>query len=275
MVRFSLGGLCMWTGRLADGMAHLRHAARHRRPAAGGDDADQPGHARAPAAPGRGGRRLPAPGPGDRPRQRPDQGVRLEQPGPDRGPAGSGGGGAAAPPAGAGDRPAAAQPVRGAHRAARAGRDLAADRPPGGGRLPAGAAAGPGRPLPACTRRWRWTGWPTPPASRPYWREALAIFTDLGVAQAELVRRHLADPAGRWCDLCPATRRGSPGRSGCASYLETRWTLSAATVHFPCSRTRYMVNAKCASVFVDGRTNRAVATARPESQPWTVSDSIS
>jgi tetratricopeptide (TPR) repeat protein len=38
-----------------------------------------------------------------------------------------------------------------------------------------------------------------------YWREALAIFTDLGVAQADLVSRHLADPAGRWCDLCPAT----------------------------------------------------------------------
>ncbi|HEY7101282.1 MAG TPA: BTAD domain-containing putative transcriptional regulator [Mycobacteriales bacterium] len=38
-----------------------------------------------------------------------------------------------------------------------------------------------------------------------HWREALAIFTDLGVAQADLVRRHLADPAGRWCDLCPAT----------------------------------------------------------------------
>jgi tetratricopeptide (TPR) repeat protein len=38
-----------------------------------------------------------------------------------------------------------------------------------------------------------------------YWREALPIFTDLGVAQADLVRQHLADPAGRWCDLCPAT----------------------------------------------------------------------
>ncbi len=36
-----------------------------------------------------------------------------------------------------------------------------------------------------------------------------------------------------------------------------------------------MVNAKCASVFVDGRTNRAVATAMPESHPCTVSDSIS
>ena len=38
-----------------------------------------------------------------------------------------------------------------------------------------------------------------------HWRAALAIFTDLGVAQADLVRRHLADPTGRWCDLCPAT----------------------------------------------------------------------
>ncbi len=38
-----------------------------------------------------------------------------------------------------------------------------------------------------------------------YWREALAVFTDLGVAQADLVRQHLADPDGRWCDLCPAT----------------------------------------------------------------------
>jgi tetratricopeptide (TPR) repeat protein len=38
-----------------------------------------------------------------------------------------------------------------------------------------------------------------------YWRAALAIFTDLGVAQADLVRRHLTAPAGRWCDLCPTT----------------------------------------------------------------------
>ena len=28
-------------------------------------------------------------------------------------------------------------------------------------------------------------------------------------------------------------------------------------------------------MFVDGRTNRTVTTARPESQPWTVSDSMS
>lgn len=35
-----------------------------------------------------------------------------------------------------------------------------------------------------------------------WWREALTIFTDLGVDRADLVRRHLADPAGRCCDLC-------------------------------------------------------------------------
>jgi hypothetical protein len=38
-----------------------------------------------------------------------------------------------------------------------------------------------------------------------HWRAALPIFTELGVAQADLVRRHLADPGGHWCDLCPAT----------------------------------------------------------------------
>jgi hypothetical protein len=37
-----------------------------------------------------------------------------------------------------------------------------------------------------------------------WWREALTILTDLGVDRAELVRRHLADPAGRCCDLCRA-----------------------------------------------------------------------
>jgi hypothetical protein len=35
-----------------------------------------------------------------------------------------------------------------------------------------------------------------------YWEPALAIFTELGVPQADLVGRHLAEPAGRWCDLC-------------------------------------------------------------------------
>jgi DNA-binding SARP family transcriptional activator/tetratricopeptide (TPR) repeat protein len=48
-----------------------------------------------------------------------------------------------------------------------------------------------------------------------YWREALVIFTDLGVAQADLVRQHLADPHGRWCDLCPATAAAAvAGRAG-------------------------------------------------------------
>jgi hypothetical protein len=47
-----------------------------------------------------------------------------------------------------------------------------------------------------------------------YWREALAIFTDLGVAQADLVRQHLADPDGRWCDLCPATAVAVAGPVG-------------------------------------------------------------
>ena len=34
------------------------------------------------------------------------------------------------------------------------------------------------------------------------WQAAAAIFDELGLPQAELVRRHLADPYGRWCDLC-------------------------------------------------------------------------
>ncbi|HST67151.1 MAG TPA: BTAD domain-containing putative transcriptional regulator [Mycobacteriales bacterium] len=37
-----------------------------------------------------------------------------------------------------------------------------------------------------------------------WWRPALTILTELGVERAGLVRRHLADPAGRWCDLCQA-----------------------------------------------------------------------
>lgn len=37
------------------------------------------------------------------------------------------------------------------------------------------------------------------------WRQALSIYADLGVAdRAELVRRHLAEPGRRWCDLCRA-----------------------------------------------------------------------
>jgi DNA-binding SARP family transcriptional activator/tetratricopeptide (TPR) repeat protein len=39
------------------------------------------------------------------------------------------------------------------------------------------------------------------------WRAAAAIFDDLGLAQAALVRQHLADPEGRWCDLCAAATR--------------------------------------------------------------------
>lgn len=37
-----------------------------------------------------------------------------------------------------------------------------------------------------------------------HWWQALGIFARLGVAQAELVRAHLADPAGAHCDLCRA-----------------------------------------------------------------------
>jgi len=43
------------------------------------------------------------------------------------------------------------------------------------------------------------------------WRAAAAIFDDLGLAQAALVRQHLADPDGRWCDLCAARRTGLVG----------------------------------------------------------------
>jgi DNA-binding SARP family transcriptional activator/tetratricopeptide (TPR) repeat protein len=39
---------------------------------------------------------------------------------------------------------------------------------------------------------------------RAYWHAALAILTDLGVPQADLVRRHLAEPGHRCCDLCRA-----------------------------------------------------------------------
>jgi DNA-binding SARP family transcriptional activator len=40
-----------------------------------------------------------------------------------------------------------------------------------------------------------------------YWREALVIFHELGVPRADAVRRHLAEPDARACDLCP-TRLG-------------------------------------------------------------------
>jgi DNA-binding SARP family transcriptional activator/tetratricopeptide (TPR) repeat protein len=40
-----------------------------------------------------------------------------------------------------------------------------------------------------------------------HWRDALAILADLGVDRADLVRDHLADPDTPWCDLCgPGTR---------------------------------------------------------------------
>jgi len=50
---------------------------------------------------------------------------------------------------------------------------------------------------------------------RAYWEDALAIFADLGVGQADLVRRHLSAPGVAGCDLCRvvpevgATRRRS------------------------------------------------------------------
>jgi DNA-binding SARP family transcriptional activator/tetratricopeptide (TPR) repeat protein len=51
-----------------------------------------------------------------------------------------------------------------------------------------------------------------------YWRDALAIFLDLGVTgRAELVRRHLDEPATPWCDLCraaPAPSRAVAARPG-------------------------------------------------------------
>jgi DNA-binding SARP family transcriptional activator/tetratricopeptide (TPR) repeat protein len=51
------------------------------------------------------------------------------------------------------------------------------------------------------------------------WRAAAVIFDELGLAQAELVRRHLADPDGWWCDLCAgagSTGGGSGGAAGAA-----------------------------------------------------------
>ncbi len=38
------------------------------------------------------------------------------------------------------------------------------------------------------------------------WRAAAEIFDELGLPQAELARRHLVDPHGRWCDLCAGHR---------------------------------------------------------------------
>ena len=47
-----------------------------------------------------------------------------------------------------------------------------------------------------------------------YWREALTILVDLGVGRAELVRHHLDDPDTAWCDLCRAAP--SPSSAGAA-----------------------------------------------------------
>jgi DNA-binding SARP family transcriptional activator/tetratricopeptide (TPR) repeat protein len=47
-----------------------------------------------------------------------------------------------------------------------------------------------------------------------YWREALAILLDLGVTRAELVRRHLADPGAGCCDLCRAAPSRGAARPG-------------------------------------------------------------
>jgi tetratricopeptide (TPR) repeat protein len=50
-----------------------------------------------------------------------------------------------------------------------------------------------------------------------HWWQALGIFARLGVAQAELVRAHLADPAGTHCDLCRAPSPVNSARLGSAS----------------------------------------------------------
>jgi hypothetical protein len=40
---------------------------------------------------------------------------------------------------------------------------------------------------------------------RECWVQALAIFSDLGVSHAELVRRHLDNPGEVCCELCRAS----------------------------------------------------------------------
>jgi tetratricopeptide (TPR) repeat protein len=50
-----------------------------------------------------------------------------------------------------------------------------------------------------------------------YWQAALDIFTELGVAQADLVRQHLADPDAGWCDLCRAASPVDAARPGLAT----------------------------------------------------------
>ncbi|KAA2266479.1 hypothetical protein F0L68_01660 [Solihabitans fulvus] len=47
-----------------------------------------------------------------------------------------------------------------------------------------------------------------------YWHEALAIFTELGSARADLVRRHLDNPGALSCDLCRAATPASAARPG-------------------------------------------------------------
>jgi hypothetical protein len=43
-----------------------------------------------------------------------------------------------------------------------------------------------------------------------YWRQALAIFADLGVDRADLVRKHLANLGQSCCDLCRAPTDARP-----------------------------------------------------------------
>jgi DNA-binding SARP family transcriptional activator/tetratricopeptide (TPR) repeat protein len=213
LLRFGLGALAMWTGRLAEGMEHFRqalaadghdreleaaaltslgmlaHLANHDREAAG--------YLRRALATDRGGRTAPLArnnlglaegrlGRGEAAvelhRQALDQARRV--------------GSVAAVRAillGLGETSLrlglpAAEPFREALRLARAGRfrmqeALALD----------GLAHATGDP--AC------------------WREALAILADLDLDdRADLVRRHLADPAGRWCDLCRATSASDVAR---------------------------------------------------------------
>ena len=45
------------------------------------------------------------------------------------------------------------------------------------------------------------------------WRAAVAIFDELGLAQAAIVRQHLADPDGAWCDLCAGRRMNVAGEA--------------------------------------------------------------
>jgi DNA-binding SARP family transcriptional activator/tetratricopeptide (TPR) repeat protein len=47
-----------------------------------------------------------------------------------------------------------------------------------------------------------------------FWHQALAIFAELGVAQADLVRRHLDNPGVACCDLCRAASPVNAARPG-------------------------------------------------------------